>query len=241
MIDEQRFPLGKKPTCSPALYRSHNHPGVTPLLHLTMPIPTLLLFHSHVTDTLYCSCSDSCSLYVQFYCSVSVSSGNMRTRMRVFYRFLATGNILSLMYLLDYGPMYSSDLTDVSSTMWILVILVMTMLKKDSVVYLASRLGNCLYVWFVQDMDWAEQQLLLSICVVHSGIIIGDLVFNGCLKLDHIVCICRELVLHGEDTASQIENGLHLPTFTSDAHGNLRTKIETGKRCCWNIRVNLNK
>ena len=37
-------------------------------------------------------------------------------------------------------------------------------------------------------------------------------------------------MLHGEDTASQIENGLHLPTFTSDAHGNLRTKIETGER-----------
>ena len=44
------------------------------------------------------------------------------------------------------------------------------------------------------------------------------------------VCYYRELVLHGEDTASQIENGLHLPTFTSDAHGNLRTKIETGER-----------
>ncbi|KAF6037789.1 hypothetical protein EB796_003909 [Bugula neritina] len=39
----------------------------------------------------------------------------------------------------------------------------------------------------------------------------------------------RELVLLGEEGVERIENGVHLPTFTSDAHGNLRTKIETGE------------
>ena len=36
------------------------------------------------------------------------------------------------------------------------------------------------------------------------------------------------MLLLGEERVAQIENGAHVPTFTSDAHGNLRTKIETG-------------
>lgn len=32
----------------------------------------------------------------------------------------------------------------------------------------------------------------------------------------------------GEKGEAEILNGVHKPTFSSDAHGNLRTKIETG-------------
>ncbi|XP_067932536.1 double-stranded RNA-specific adenosine deaminase-like [Watersipora subatra] len=39
----------------------------------------------------------------------------------------------------------------------------------------------------------------------------------------------RELVLLGHEGVEKIEGGAHVPTFTSDAHGNLRTKIETGE------------